>query len=370
MDEKTLNEGRWAEALRPGTFTDFSGKPATFTPADISAIADGIKSQIAAGYMPPLVKGHPRADSPRKASIVDAKVGGKNTLMVKLDKVEPKFAEEVKNGEYPYVSVALYKDYSKGLRHLGALGGIAPAVKGLQPLEFGEDSDDVICFAAPFESSAQSAFRTLGRLFRRLREKLIEKESVEEADSIYPEWDLKTLEDFESPTTQESLGEAASFAEGSPEKQEKPEGITQGYPESDSFKKENEALRAEVEALKAEKAKAESEAAKNAFAEKLNALERAGKLRAPQRAHAEKIFELIGGSSLSFAEGDAKAAEESLLNMLASIEPPVKPGEHQFAEGSAEPGNALAAKEKIEELVSKEGLTYTEALNKLTQGRE
>jgi len=351
MDKEISNEGKWAEALRPGTFTDFSGTPRTFTPADISMIADGIKSQIAAGYMPPLVKGHPRTDSPRKASIVDAKIGDRNMLMVKLDKVEPKFAEEVKNGEYPYVSVALHKDYSKGIKHLGALGGIAPAVKGLQPLEFGENSDDVIYFAVSLGSDVQYAFRTLGRLFRRLREKLIEKESVEEADNIYPEWDIKTFEDFETPTEED--GDAAALAEGN------------AGSESDADK-EKEALKAEIEALKAEKAKAEAEARKNAFAEKLNALAKEGKLRASQREHAEKIFELIGDGSLSFAEGDAKAAEESLLKIIESIEPAVKPGEHQFADGSAEPGDVDEARKGIRELVGK-GMSYREALDEVTK---
>jgi len=356
MDKQISNEGKWVEALRPGTFTDFSGTPRTFAPTDISAIADGVKSQIAAGYMPPLVKGHPRTDSPRKASIVDAKVGDKSVLMLKLDKAEPKFAEEVRNGEYPYVSLALYPDYSKGIKHLGALGGVAPAVKGLQPLELGENPEDVICFAVSLGSSTQYAIRTLGRMFRRMRENLIEKKGIEEADSVYPEWDIKTLEDFETPTEEGGGGTIAALAEGD----------AGGKSETD---KENEALKAEVEALKAEKAKAEAEARKNAFAEKLNAFAKEGKLRAPQREHIEKIFEIFGGSSLSFAEGDAKAAEESLLKIIESIEPAVKPGEHQFADGNIESDSVDEARKEIRELVGK-GLSYREALDEITKKGE
>jgi hypothetical protein len=356
------SEGKWVQAFKPGTFTDFSGTKRTFSTEDISTIANGVKEQVAAGYEPPLVKGHPKTDSPRKASIIDAKVGDQNVLMLKVDKIEPTFAEEVKNGEYPYVSVALYGDYKKGLRHLGALGGVAPAVKGLQQMEFAEGEGEIICFASPFGSSIQGAFRTLGRLFRSMREKLIEAKSVEEADAVYSEWDIQTLEDFTTPTDEEQQGEA-NFAERSLEEQM-----------TDDTKKENEALKAEVEALKAEKekaeaekAKAEAEAKKNTFAEKCSALVQAGKLKDSQKSDLLKTFELIGGGSLSFAEGESP--EAMLLKPFESAEPFVKPGEYNFSEkGSGKPGTAAEAESRIKEIVEKEKVTYREALNKLSEG--
>jgi hypothetical protein len=368
--DKQISQSAWVESFKPGTHIDFSGTKRTFSAEDISTIAAGVKKQVAAGYEPPLVKGHPQTDSPRKASVIDAKVGDKNVLMLQVDKIEPKFSEEVKNGEYPYVSVALYGDYSKGIRHLGALGGVAPAVKGLKQMEFSESEGEIICFAAPFGCGAQYAIRTIGRLFRKMREQLIEAKSIEEADNVYSEWDIKMLEDFESPTEQSDLGES-NFAEGSLEEQGKQKSETS---ESDETKKENEALKAEVEALKAEKgkaeaekAKAEAEAKKNAFAEKCNALVQAGKLKDSQKSDLIKTFELIGGGSLSFAEGESP--EAMLLKPFESAEPFVKPGEYNFSEKGNEPGTAAEAAAQISEIAEKEKISHREALDRLTQRR-
>jgi len=337
--------------MKPGTFKDFSGVERTFTPEDIANIAKGVQAQVGNSYMPPMVKGHPATDSPRVASIVDAKVGDKNILMLKVDKAEPKFAEEVKNGEYPYVSVALYKDYSKGIKHLGALGAAAPAIKGLEPVQLAEGGDDVICFASNFGYNLGYVVNTIGKFFRRLREKLIEDSGIEAADAIYFDWDIRVLEDFQPPEG-ESLGSSQEFAEDSGEE----------------LKKENEALKAEVEALKAEKAKVEAEAKKNAFAEKMENLQKAGRLGASQREQLEKIYELIGCGSLSFAEGEQhEDIEKTFFAYLDSLPGMVKTGEFQFAENGGRNAEVSAT---IQELVDSKGCTYAEAAKELTKGRQ
>jgi len=342
--------------MRPGTFKDFSGVERTFTPEDIASIAKGVQAQVGNSYMPPMVKGHPATDSPRVASIVDAKVGDKNILMLKVDKAEPKFAEEVKNGEYPYVSVALYKDYSKGIKHLGALGAAAPAIKGLEPVQLAE-GEEVICFASSFGYDFQYAINIIGKFFRRLREKLIEDSGIEAADDIYPDWDIRVLEDFNPP--KEVLGDSQEFAEDSGEEKTK----------SDEFEKENKALKAEVEALKAEKAKAEAEVKKNAFTEKMENLQKAGRLGASQREQLEKIYELIGCGFLSFAEGEHSDIEKTLLDFVDSLPSVVKTGGFEFAENGGGSTNADASA-KIQELVNSKGCTYAEAAKELTKGRQ
>jgi len=336
--------------MKPGTFKDLSGVERTFTLEDIASIAKGVQAQVSNGYMPPMVKGHPATDSPRVASIVDAKVGDKNILMLRVDKAEPKFAEEVKNGEYPYVSVALYKDYSKGIKHLGALGAAAPAIKGLEPVQLAE-GEEVICFASGFGYDLQYAINRMGKILRRLREKLIEDSGIEAADDIYPEWDIRLFEDFNPP--KESLGDSQEFAEA----------------DSEELKKENEALKAEVETLKAEKAEAEVEAKKNAFAEKLENLQKAGRLGAGQREQLEKIYELVGCGSLSFAEGEHEDTEKTLLDFVDSLPGLVKPGEFRFAENGGGNTNADIAA-KIQELVNSTDCTYAQAAKELTKGRQ
>lgn len=364
--DKTLNEGKWVEAFKPGTYTDSSGEKRTFSAEDINAIAEGVKGQFAAGYNPPLVKGHPTTDSPRQATIVDVKVGDKNMLMFKVEKVNSDFAEETRKGMWPYQSIALHKDFSKGIRHLGALGGVAPAVKGLQPLEFGEESKDIIYFST--ETDIKWAIKDIGSLLRKMREKLIEEEGVEKADAVYPEWTIKNLEDFDISTPTASQGETSNFAEGGSVEQKNEQCVSDEVKKAqEASEKEVEALRAELEAIKAEKAKAEAEARKNAFAEKLGALSKSGKLRAPQIAQAKEIYELIGGGSLSFAEGDREKATDALVALLNDIEPVVKLGGFQFSEGGTEANGAKNAAEKIQKIVKEDGLTYVQACEKLTR---
>lgn len=200
----------WVEAFKTGEVVDMAGKSHNFSEADLNDLNEGIHNQLAAGYQPPMVKGHPKVDDPRVASIVDSKVED-NVLKVKLDDVSPDFADEVKKGGFKYISAAIYSNLKKGLRHLGALGAHAPAMKGMAPLCFGEgmfaESDkgsteqDVCVFAEPFAWDRlvpRTAFESLvyklsgiGRMFRSQREQLIEKDGIEAADKVFPEYDVR-----------------------------------------------------------------------------------------------------------------------------------------------------------------------------------
>ena len=135
-------------------------------------------------------------------------------LKVKLDDVNNDFAEEVKKGGFKYLSASVYSNLKKGLRHLGALGAHAPAMKGMAPLCFGEGmfaeadkgvtEQDVSMFAESFAWDRlvpASVFERLiwklesiGSLFRSQREQLIEKDGIDAANKFYPEYIVKDLE--------------------------------------------------------------------------------------------------------------------------------------------------------------------------------
>lgn len=102
----------WVEAFKVGKVTDMAGNEHDFSEADLNDLNEGIHDQLAAGYQPPMVKGHPKIDDPRVASIVDSKVED-NVLKVKLDDVNPDFAEEVKKGGFKYLSAAIYSNLKK-----------------------------------------------------------------------------------------------------------------------------------------------------------------------------------------------------------------------------------------------------------------
>lgn len=203
----------WVEAFKVGKVTDMAGKEHDFSEADLEDLNEGIHEQLKAGYQPPLVKGHPKVDDPRVGSIVDSKVED-NVLKVKLDDVNNDFAEEVKKGGFKYLSASVYSNLKKGLRHLGALGALAPAMKGMAPLCFGEGmfaeadkgvtEQDVCMFAESFAWDRlvpASVFERLiwklesiGSLFRSQREQLIEKDGIDAANKFYPEYIVKDLE--------------------------------------------------------------------------------------------------------------------------------------------------------------------------------
>lgn len=126
--------------FKPGTFTSVEGRKITFTEADVAEIA---ASYDAAKDPAPLVVGHPSLEAPAygwaaKLELVDG------VLAAVPEKVEPAFAEAVNAGRYRKVSAQLYeRDHPANptpgklyLKHIGFLGGAAPAVKGLGTVAF------------------------------------------------------------------------------------------------------------------------------------------------------------------------------------------------------------------------------------------
>lgn len=120
----------WFEIFRTGTHTDSAGRTRTWTQADLD--------QAAAGYDPakheaPVVIGHPKDNAPAYGWVESLKRVG-NTLLAKFKQIEPAFKEMVKAGRFKKRSVSFYPDGS--LRHVGFLGAMPPAVKGLKDAAF------------------------------------------------------------------------------------------------------------------------------------------------------------------------------------------------------------------------------------------
>ena len=341
----------WVEAFKVGKVTDMAGVEHDFSEADLEDLNEGIHEQLKAGYQPPMVKGHPKVDDPRVGSIVDSKVEN-GVLKVKLDDVDPDFADEVKKGGFKYVSSAIYSNLKKGLRHLGALGAHAPAMKGMAPICFGEgmfadqDKDatekDVIVFAESYSWDRlvpASVFErliwkleSLGSLFRNQREQLIEKDGIEAADKIIPGYAVKEIEsirdvvkdsnNFPKQTvivkaatadTPSSFGEPGEEGAGGSTEGENGSGSlengnqdpqpttpphdepTASIPEGNSseaarLSEENAALRAENDALKADKLAAERLRAGAAFSETLDKAIADGRCNQVLKDNLMKVF--------------------------------------------------------------------------------
>lgn len=419
----------WVEAFKTGKVTDMAGVEHDFSETDLEDLNEGIHEQLKAGYQPPLVKGHPKVDDPRVGSIVDSKVED-GVLKVKLDDVSNDFAEEVKKGGFKYLSASVYSNLKKGLRHLGALGAHAPAMKGMAPICFGDgmfaDSDkgsteqDVLVFAESYAWDRlvpASVFErliwkleSLGSLFRSQREQLIEKEGIEAADKMIPEYAVKDIESvrdvikdsnsFPKQTvvekstadTASSFGEPGEECGGGENGTEKENGQgspengnpdpqpttpprdepTASIPEGNSseaarLSEENAALKAENEALKADKLAAQRLRAGAAFSETLDKAIADGRCNQVLKDNLMKVFGMcqevpVDGEGC-FGEGDDRVnVAEILASTVASLPKIVEfgeaPGMHDAPKISS---GEILAKYKAEQESKGRVMTFAEA---------
>lgn len=136
--------------LKPGTFTAMNGKSYTFTEADLEATAAAYDPIL---FAAPIVKGHPTDDAPAFGRIYAVEFS--SFLLGTPGKVDPAFREEVNAGRYDQVSLSLYPpDHPSNPvpgvyypRHLGFLGAMPPAVKGLGTVSLSEAEEGFIYFA-------------------------------------------------------------------------------------------------------------------------------------------------------------------------------------------------------------------------------
>ena len=140
----------WIDICRAGTWRDIAGREVAIDEARL----DRIVAEHAAADPAPVVVGHPEADAPAYAWIESLRRVG-DRLQAKLRDIAGPFREAVEAGHYAGRSIALQGDT---LRHLGFLGGRAPAVPGLAPTCFASAPETVITFAdGAAEASQQSS---------------------------------------------------------------------------------------------------------------------------------------------------------------------------------------------------------------------
>jgi hypothetical protein len=127
----------WKEVFKAGLHTDANGNEREWTEEDLNAIVVKYNNQLPdERHDAPVVIGHPVNNSPAYAWVEQLKKNG-DTIEAKFSQIDPQFEELIKEGRYKKVSIALYPDMM--LRHVGFLGAVPPAVKGLKDSEFSGD---------------------------------------------------------------------------------------------------------------------------------------------------------------------------------------------------------------------------------------
>jgi hypothetical protein len=140
MNFKGFDE--WIEIFKGGSQVDSKGRE-----HDGDKIIDkAVETFNPKKHEPPLVVGHPKDNGPAYGWVEGLKSSfkdGVKVLMVKCKQVMPEFEEMVKRGFFKKRSACFYSDGR--LRHVGFLGAMPPAVKGLQDMGF-NSGDDVVAF--------------------------------------------------------------------------------------------------------------------------------------------------------------------------------------------------------------------------------
>lgn len=123
----------WCEIFKTGIHTSANGTTKDWTVSDLDAIVSKFEKNKSTV---PIVIGHPKTNNPAYGWVDKLKREG-DRLFAKFTQVNAEFAEWVNKGLYKNRSIALYPDLT--LRHIGFLGAMPPAVKGLAEFQFKEN---------------------------------------------------------------------------------------------------------------------------------------------------------------------------------------------------------------------------------------
>lgn len=161
----------WIEVFRTGNFNDSKGRPFFADSVTLEAIERTYNSATQHGYEAPLVKGHPKDDEPAYGWIERLARRG-NKLLAKLKEVSQEIIEDVRQGKYRRVSIALTPELL--LRHVGLLGAASPAVDGLAPVSFDDGENDYFTFDYEFlnRTDDENEIQSLTQINKQLSEQV------------------------------------------------------------------------------------------------------------------------------------------------------------------------------------------------------
>jgi len=358
----------WFEIFKAGEQTDSKGNVRNWTKADLDNMVAKYDPQ---NHEAPIVIGHPKDNSPAYGWIESVKrVGDK--LLAFPKQVVPEFAEMVNNGMFKKRSISLYPDGT--IRHVGFLGAVPPAVKGLADVQFSEGDNVVIEFSENYR------INTIGSLFQNIRDWFISKFGLEVADQVVGQYDIDNLKQFipddpiVAPAFSDNINE-----EDEMELKEENEKLKR---ENEKLKKENSDFAESIAAKEEENAKLKTDIAAKEKADRTKDYEnfcegliKEGKLLPANKPGVLQQLEAahLSGLSLEFSEnGETKkiSAVDKYKAMLSESPKIIDYGEvatnAQAGEAINGDANEIAKKAtefKEEEKKHGREISYTEAVN-------
>ncbi|NCG55199.1 peptidase [Serratia fonticola] len=321
----------------PGTHTAMDGRSVMFTLDDCIDLASSYDPELSEA---PFVIGHPKLTAPAYGWAARFEVRD-GLVYTEPKQVNADFAEAFNAGSFKKRSLSLYLPDSPGNpkpghyypRHVGFLGAVPPAIKGLPDVSFAE-ADAPLEFAIPWETEL------LTDMFRGLRDYLVEKEGAEKADQILPQWRIKSVEELAARAAEDAQISPLAYAEES--------NVSKIDPSASSAAVDLAARQADLDAREEriklkEKQDQEAAAAKRrtditSFAD---GLVTAGQLLPRQKNTVVELLVSLANEPISFADGSttvSKTPEELLRSVLSE-----KPKLLDFSEKSGQEaeGDAL-----------------------------
>ncbi len=321
--------------FKAGTHTAASGATIGFSEDDLRAAASAYDPAI---HEAPIVVGHPAHDLPAYGWVAGLEYSESTGLEADPSQVEAQFAELEEAGRFKKISASFYVPESPAnpvpgvyyLRHVGFLGSQPPAIKGLRDAAFAEDEEGIVEFSDAYTTGL------IARTFRNLREWIIGKDGLEEADKVLPDYVIADLED-EARHPSEPEKHAVGFNE--PNDPNGSKTMTE-----DELKAAQEKLAADQEthnnnvASFAETQKADAKAARHDkhMAKVADPVKQGKVLPAQKDGLVAFMDTLSGDTAVEFGEGDqavASTADGFIDGFLDGLNPAVDFGEHSSEDG-------------------------------------
>jgi hypothetical protein len=302
-----MNTTQPIQIFKPGTHTAMSGVELAFSESDLQASAAAYDP---AKHEAPLVVGHPRHDGPAYGWVKSLAYA--DGLEAEPHQVDDQFAEMLRFGRYKKISASFYTPDSPQnpvpgvyyLRHVGFLGAQPPAVKGLRAPEFADNEQGVVEFG-DYDDMVNAG------MWRRMRDWIIGRFGLDEADKVIPDYNVATLEDA---ARQEDNDDESAAAPGFAE----PSNATAGASPADFTEKGDvmsaedkarlDALEAENKRLKDEAAARDRAARHSAHTDFAEGLVKEGRLVPAQRDVAVAMLDFVANQEtvVEFGEGDGR----------------------------------------------------------------
>lgn len=182
------------ELIKPGPATAMSGARFDFTTA--------ILADLAASYDPalheaPHVKGHPSTDGPALGWVQAVSINAAGRLQLDASRqVDATFADDVRAGRWKKRSLSLYMPEADNnptpghwnIKHVGWLGAMAPAIKGLRDAPAFADPEPGVLSFGDWDDELNAG------LWRRMREWLIAQFGTDAADKVVPAYEVDALQ--------------------------------------------------------------------------------------------------------------------------------------------------------------------------------